>query len=246
MEIFEALVYTVRNVIIDNPTRVSSTSVLHRWVGQMGSWYSGAKHRPGPQLVVCHRQADILQCVGGPAPIFVLSPSSGDRFCTVKFLIRRWKAKGLHWEIILILHTQRGQEDTHYALNTFTLRTDIIICILIQNQEGEVMAICVIASHSSLIIPPIFVRWCNYVHDCDFVFWSVFMNVMLSDNYISFSAWNEGYPNVPEDFTITEKAPTRAFSWLKAATTAFTFKTLLRHYAKWALTPRSLNVKLGP
>ena len=27
-------------------------------------------------------------------------------------------------------------------------------------------------------------------------------------------------------FIITEKAPTRAFSWLKAATTAFTFKTL--------------------
>ena len=46
--------------------------------------------------------------------------------------------------------------------------------------------------------------------------------------------------------TITEKAPTRAFSWLKAATTAFTFKTLLRHYPKQALTPRSLNVKLGP
>ena len=35
--------------------------------------------------------------------------------------------------------------------------------------------------------------------------------------------------------TITEKAPTRAFSWLKAATTTFTFKTLLRHYAKQAL-----------
>ena len=47
-------------------------------------------------------------------------------------------------------------------------------------------------------------------------------------------------------FVITEKAPTRASSWLKAATTAFTFKTLLRHYAKRALTPRSLNVKLGP
>ena len=43
-------------------------------------------------------------------------------------------------------------------------------------------------------------------------------------------------------FVITEKAPTRAFSWLKA----FTFKTLLRHYAKQALTPWSLNVKLGP
>ena len=37
--------------------------------------------------------------------------------------------------------------------------------------------------------------------------------------------------------SITEKAPTRAFSLLKAATTAFTFKTLLRHYAEWALTP---------
>ena len=47
-------------------------------------------------------------------------------------------------------------------------------------------------------------------------------------------------------FVITENAPSRAFSWLKAATTAFTFKTLLRHYAKWVLTPRSLNVKFGP
>ena len=47
-------------------------------------------------------------------------------------------------------------------------------------------------------------------------------------------------------FVIMEKAPSRAFSWLKAATTAFTFKTLLRHYAKQELTPRSLNVKLGP
>ena len=46
--------------------------------------------------------------------------------------------------------------------------------------------------------------------------------------------------------TITEKAPTRAFSWLKALTSAYTFKTLLRHYAKQMLTPRSLNVKLGP
>ena len=47
-------------------------------------------------------------------------------------------------------------------------------------------------------------------------------------------------------FVFTEKAPTRAFSWLKAATTTFTFNTLLRHYAKRLLTPRSLNVKLGP
>ena len=50
---------------------------------------------------------------------------------------------------------------------------------------------------------------------------------------------------VREVFTIAEKARTRAFSWLKAPTSAFTFKTLLKHYAKRVLTPRSLNVKLG-
>ena len=37
--------------------------------------------------------------------------------------------------------------------------------------------------------------------------------------------------------TITEKAPTRAFSWLKAPTSAFTFKTLLRHYANQTARP---------
>ena len=45
---------------------------------------------------------------------------------------------------------------------------------------------------------------------------------------------------------MTEKAPTRAFFQLKVTTSVFTFKTLLRHYAKWALTPWSLNVELGP
>ena len=36
-----------------------------------------------------------------------------------------------------------------------------------------------------------------------------------------------GDPSVSQQvFTITEKAPTRAFSWLKAPTSAFTFKTL--------------------
>ena len=43
-------------------------------------------------------------------------------------------------------------------------------------------------------------------------------------------------------FTIT--APTGAFSWLKAPTSTFTFKTLLRHYAKRALTPQKVDVKL--
>ena len=31
-------------------------------------------------------------------------------------------------------------------------------------------------------------------------------------------------------FTITEKAPTRAFSLLKGSTSAFTIKNILRHY----------------
>ena len=39
----------------------------------------------------------------------------------------------------------------------------------------------------------------------------------------------------PSVFTIKEKAP-GAFSWLKAPTRAFTFNTLLRNYAKLALT----------
>ena len=56
----------------------------------------------------------------------------------------------------------------------------------------------------------------------------------------------ENDPSVSQSvFTITVKAPTRAFSWLKAPiTTAFTFKNLLRHYAKRALTPRKVDLHL--
>ena len=54
-------------------------------------------------------------------------------------------------------------------------------------------------------------------------------------------------PSVPQPVVQSRRRPfTRAFSWLKAPSSAFTFKTLLRHYAKRASTPRSLNVKLGP
>ena len=58
-------------------------------------------------------------------------------------------------------------------------------------------------------------------------------------NYVEFelccaelSRWQLGTSpqKVPEDFTITEKA--RALSWLKVPTSASTFKTLLRYYAK--------------
>ena len=48
-----------------------------------------------------------------------------------------------------------------------------------------------------------------------------------NDHDVTFSvtirASNESYPKVREDFTFTEKAPTRTFFWLKALTSAFTF-----------------------
>ena len=46
--------------------------------------------------------------------------------------------------------------------------------------------------------------------------------------------------NLRKDFTITGKAPIRAFSWLKVPTRAFTFKTLLGHYAKHKLSYNGL------
>ena len=52
-------------------------------------------------------------------------------------------------------------------------------------------------------------------------------------------------PSVSQSvFTITEKAPTRAFFWLKAPARAFTFKTLLRHYANLMKTVLSRTILL--
>ena len=57
-------------------------------------------------------------------------------------------------------------------------------------------------------------------------------NNKLSPVRITTSAVAEDDPSISQSvFTITQKSPTRAFSWLKAPTRAFTFKTLLRHYA---------------
>ena len=42
------------------------------------------------------------------------------------------------------------------------------------------------------------------------------------------------------------EAPTRAFSWLKVPSSAFTFKTSLRYYAKQTLTPRRFQPGEGP
>ena len=50
------------------------------------------------------------------------------------------------------------------------------------------------------------------------------------------SSYTEEAKNDPSVLTITKKALTRAFSQLKAPTSAFTLKTLITHYAKQALT----------
>ena len=75
-----------------------------------------------------------------------------------------------------------------------------------------------------------------YYRDCDIV--------MLGMEHGKVCVATSASKSSIRRFVITEKAPTWAFPWLKVATTAFTFKTLLRHYAE-RLTPRSLNVKLG-
>ena len=57
------------------------------------------------------------------------------------------------------------------------------------------------------------------------------------DNIYSLLCSAADDPSVSQSvYTITEKAPTRAFSWLKAPPRSFPLKTLLRHYAKRALT----------
>ena len=56
------------------------------------------------------------------------------------------------------------------------------------------------------------------------------VNIPYVRTRISIRAWSEGYPKVRKDFTITEKAPTRAFSWLKAPTTGLLALSHSRHY----------------
>ena len=78
----------------------------------------------------------------------------------------------------------------------------------------------------------------DLLHDVTCTLWRVTMTSSNLSSCLTISASKRSIRRL----VITEQAPTRAFSWLKAATTALTFKTLLRHYAKRALTPRSLNV----
>ena len=61
---------------------------------------------------------------------------------------------------------------------------------------------------------------------------SRYSNTSVRDLSVCTMSWrvtatqNRISTKVHENFTITEKAPTRAFSWLKAPTNTFTLKTL--------------------
>ena len=60
------------------------------------------------------------------------------------------------------------------------------------------------------------------------------VQLLITHCVITISAANR---LIGEVVQITEKAPTRAFSWLTAPTSAFIFKTLLRHYANQPARP---------
>ena len=98
-----------------------------------------------------------------------------------------------------------------------------------------------IASLFLLKVPPLV--WRRGVHWPGGCWWRPLYNCRGGLGGAVSSSLSSASPVVLQKVTIrrlviTEKAPTRAFSWLKAATTAFTFKTLSRHYAKQTLTPR--------
>ena len=57
---------------------------------------------------------------------------------------------------------------------------------------------------------------------------------LLSAGRLPVRASNEGCRKITRSFAITKKAPTRAFSLLKAPTSASITKNILRHYGEWA------------
>ena len=104
--------------------------------------------------------------------------------------------------------------------------------------------------HLSTLVQFLFSSLCHkrnkhlaHIHLSQHTTYSPELHNKLSQGYRIQSLWRKSINRW--SCTTTEKAPTRpllgptrAFSWLKAPTCAFTFKTLLRHYAKRALTPR--------
>ena len=63
---------------------------------------------------------------------------------------------------------------------------------------------------------------------------SVTLTCMAGPGYPTGDWINIRAANDSSVFTITEEAPSRAFSWLKATSSASTLKTLLIHYAQYA------------
>ena len=139
---------------------------------------------------------------------------------------------------IILLHTALVTQEKPYPYFVFDV-LDIIKSLV---RSGPYQVLCVKSNCQSNSVRMI--SWCQPswvtppAAGQHFVEWSA----ALPPTFLL-----ELETNLRKDFTITEKAPPRAFSFSRLkAPSAFTFKTLLRHYAERALTPWSLNMKLGP
>ena len=78
-------------------------------------------------------------------------------------------------------------------------------------------------------------RWLGWGPRSDHSWLLMFLLFSHHQSPVTSRAWNEGETKVREDFTIMEKAPTIAFSWLKAPTTLLHLRHL-RYFAKLTLT----------
>ena len=87
-----------------------------------------------------------------------------------------------------------------------TLRTLLLLLVVVEPQQ--------LLAH---IFPPgsrMSTDWAEWQHHCRFV---------LVGDTVTSRASNEGYPKVPKDFTITEKAPTRAWGLLLVESSYYHF-----------------------
>ena len=115
-----------------------------------------------------------------------------------------------------IVQVQNGDEDTFFFQTSSTERF-----------QGSYKYNEKVHLASSFPLPniPTWSCWSGY--------WGCPLGLDIAEVY-----WHEPGSPAPRDghqqgFTITEKAPTRVFSGLKAGTNPFIFQNLLRHYAKW-------------
>ena len=144
---------------------------------------------------------------------------------------------------VIIIHTSNDNEPSsqfpgNIFMFTHRLPTKPTVCLCSQHQKvcrnfaRKVSVIECINIESGLltVLPPRTGAWPRSCWGCSPRAW--WSGTWRTTTRPAFRWWCKGAPSDSQSvFTIPEKAPTRAFFWLKAPTSAFTFKTLLRHYA---------------